>query len=219
MSNGSFVQFDNSRVAEAGGLIKDAGNAFTQRRQVQEGFVKKVLEDPITLGEKKDEKKSGDAPAADTAPAKSTAPAASTPAKPEPKKLSPEEQKKRDETNRRRREKRAADREAGVKPTPRPAKPKPATPKPATPKPSPAPKPDSKPDAKPDSEPTTEGTASTKYAHILLPIKKPNQEQFDKFKEASPAFTKTGMRESGPIYSADNPYIPPQKKNTPPPVK
>lgn len=215
MSNGSFVQFDNSRVAEAGGLIESAGNAFTQRRQVEEKFVKKVLKDPIVTSESKQGKSKDSASAAEDAPAKSTAPAASTPAKPEPKKLSPEEQKKRDETNRRRREKRAADREAGVKPTPRPAKPKPATPKPATPKPSPAPKPDSK----PDSEPTTEGTASTRYAHILLPIKKPNQEQFDKFKEASPAFTKTGMRESGPIYSADNPYIPPQKKNTPPPVK
>lgn len=216
MSNGSFVQFDNSRVAEAGGLIENAGNAFTQRRQVEEKFVRKVLKDPIQTSEPKAAKEEK---AAETAPAKesSTAPAApSAPTKPKPTPLTPEAQAKRDEANRRRREKRASDREAGVKPTPRPVKPKPVTPKPS-PDNKPAPKPAPKPDSEPTTAVNTEGTGSTKYAHILLPIKKPNQEEFDKFKEAGPAWR--GTHAPGPIYSASNPYIPPQKKTTPPPVK
>jgi hypothetical protein len=208
--SGSFVQFDNSRVAQAGGLIEDAGNAFTQRRQTEEKFVKKVLKDPIQTSEPK--KANGEAPSAPAPAAETPAPVKPAPGKPKPTPLTPEAQQRRDEANKRRRDKRASDRDAGVKPVPRPVKPKPDTPKP-----SPAPKPTPKPDSAPTTAVKSEGTGSTKYAQILLPIKKPNQQEFDKFKEAGPAFQ--GVHAPGPIYSASNPYIPPQKKTTPPPVK
>ena len=176
MDSSSFVQFDNSRVAEAGGLVETAGKAFSYKRQAEQDFVKKVLKDPIHAT--KGAKGSNSAPAAkEAAPAATPAAPAASPAKPTPKKLTPEEQKKRDDINRRRREKRASDREAGVKPTPRP-KPQP---KPTPSAPSAPAQPEQGGSSKPAaSKSGSKTSATTKYAHILLPIRQPNQAEFQR---------------------------------------